>query len=472
MDVFAQDRTAQRALRQGLAQIVCLERHTLTGLLGAAGRQHHDWSAEYRLHSQSPWDPQALFGPVLSGTLDLLPPHAPVVAAMDDTALRKTGRHAADPGWKRDPLSPKFHCNFIRGQRFLQVSVLLPAGPPPIGARALPIHFQHVPPVPKPKKTDPQEVWQAYRQRQRQDNLSTRGAAAIAKLREDLDQRPQGQERLLVIGGDGSFTNSRVLRRLPQRTALIGRIRKDAKLYRPPPPPDPSQPGRHRRYGQRLPTPEDLLKDPTIPWQEVQAYAAGKVHTFRVKTVAPVLWKEAGPDLPLRLVVIAPVGYRLRARDRLLYRQPAFLICTDVNLPLQGVVQYYVWRWEIEVNHRDEKQLIGVGEAQVWNEHSVDRQPVLGVASYSLLLLAGAQAYGPDASERLLPPPKWLEHHPHRRVTTQDLIQALRNEVWSYGISQIQMNFNGFVIAPAPDAKPSKCLPLPAPVVPYGATST
>lgn len=85
------------------------------------------------------------------------------------------------------------------------------------------------------------------------------------------------------------------------------------------------------------------------------------MNTFRVKTITPVLWKNAGPDNHLRMVVIAPFGYRPRKGSRLLYRQPAHLICPDPDLPLDQLIQYYLWRWDIEMNHRDEKQILGVG---------------------------------------------------------------------------------------------------------------
>jgi hypothetical protein len=56
----------------------------------------------------------------------------------------------------------------------------------------------------------------------------------------------------------------------------------------------------------------------------------------------------------VRVVVIAPVSYRLRQGSKLLYRPPAYLICTDPDLPLEPLVQEYLWRWDIEVNFRDE----------------------------------------------------------------------------------------------------------------------
>ncbi|MCX5814601.1 MAG: hypothetical protein NT178_18985 [Proteobacteria bacterium] len=46
------------------------------------------------------------------------------------------------------------------------------------------------------------------------------------------------------------------------------------------------------------------------------------------------------------------------------------------------------------MNHREQKDTIGVGNAQVLSDKSVPRQPAFAVASYSLLLLAGLKAFG------------------------------------------------------------------------------
>jgi hypothetical protein len=36
---------------------------------------------------------------------------------MDDSILRKSGRKIPGVGYRRDPLSPAFHLNFVRGMR-------------------------------------------------------------------------------------------------------------------------------------------------------------------------------------------------------------------------------------------------------------------------------------------------------------------------------------------------------------------
>ena len=461
MDAFAQYRTGCRARRLGLSQLACLGRHTMTGLLCACGRQFLDWSADYRLFSRDVWDARELFAPITRGVLDLLPPGAPLVTAMDDTHLEKTGTHTPGVAYRRDPLSPAFHTNFIRAQRFLQFSALLPNGAPPGSARAIPIAYEHVPPVPKPKKNAPEEEWKAYRAQRQKQNLSTAGVQTLERLRQDLDQRHGAADRVLVVGVDGSYTNHTVLKNLPPRTTLIGRVRKDAQLFAPPRPEDQPAVGTKRQYGVALPTPEQMRQDESLPWQEVQAFACGKRHTFRIKTITPILWKKAGATRPLRLVVIAPVGYRPRQGCKLLYRRPAYLISTDPDLPVEQVLQSYLWRWDIEVNHRDEKQIIGVGEAQVRAPRSVDRQPALAVASYSILLLAAARVFGTDTPRGRLPLPKWQSKRPEQRLSTPELTRQLRSEVWAQAIDRMVPNSNDFVTGLATSTKCSESI-LPA----------
>ena len=430
-DAFGQARVWARARRLGLSQLACLERHTMTGLLCSCGRQFLDWSADYRVFSQDQWEPHLLFRPVIRGALNHRPQSHPVVVAVDDTLLGKSSKRTPGVAYRRDPLSPPFHVNLILAQRFIQFSMLIATAPElPTAARAVPIRFEHVPSVRKPRKNAAKEDWDAYRRATRQKNLNTAACRIAQQLRDELDGAHQVEHVPLMLVVDGSYTNRTVIRRLPDRTTLIGRIRKDAKLHFP-------HEHSPRWYGPEAPTPEQLRKDQQYPWEHIQGYAAGKTHTFRVKTLAPVRWRKTGTTCALRAVVIAPLGYRLRKGARMLYRKPAHLICTDPDLSVQTLVQYYLWRWDIEVNNRDEKQIVGVGQAQVWSPKSVDRQPAFAVASYAMLLLAATNAFGPDAVEGLLPVPIWQHGCTRNRVTTQQLVQHLRQEIWGHALDQI-----------------------------------
>ena len=74
------------------------------------------------------------------------------------------------------------------------------------------------------------------------------------------------------------------------------------------------------------------------------------------------------------------------------------------------------------INHRDEKQRIGVGQVQVWSRQSAVRQPTLAVASYAHLLLAALRVYGINERRSTIPIPKWQKENANR-VSTQKLLQ-------------------------------------------------
>jgi hypothetical protein len=118
---------------------------------------------------------------------------------------------------------------------------------------------------------------------------------------------------------------------------------------------------------------------------------------------------------------------RTSRNGRKFYRQPAYLLTTDLTTPAAQLIQEYFDRWGIEVNHRDEKEIIGVGEAQVWNRQSVSKVPALLVAMYSWLILAGLHCYGPKRTQEYQPLPKW--RRAAKRPSCLDLITLLRQQM-------------------------------------------
>ncbi len=435
-----------RVRRHLLSQLLCLGRHTLTGVLGTSGRLFCDWSADYRMYSSERVEPETLFVPVRQTLTGRLATRQPLVAALDDTRLRKTGRKTCGVKYTRDPMGPPFHVNFIKAQRFIQISMASPADNGM--ARMVPIDFVHAPAAQKPHADADEQTLSLFRQAKRETALPKVGADRLKKLRGDMDKEGQYDRPLWAVV-DGGYTNRTFIKHLPERTTAVGRIRADAKLYHLPEPTE-GKPGRNRVYGDRAPTPEELRKDTSVPWQRVEAFAAGKTHSFKIKTMSPLRWRPAGKEHDLRLIVIAPLGYRLTKNSKLLYRKPAYLICTDPDADIQEVLQAYIWRWDIEVNFRDEKSLIGVGQAQVRHEQSVEKVPALAVAAYAMLLTASIQAYGTTGKPDSLPTPKWRRKET-LRASTQSLLQHLRHEVWADAL-----HFSSFVAQPHQHTKLEK----------------
>ena len=356
-------------------------RHTLTGLLSTHGKQGEDWSAAYRLYQGTRFDAEGISRSLLKEVVNFQKEESPVVVALDDTIFRKTGKKIPKTKTMRDPLSPPFHVNLIRGQRVIQISAAVSDSEGM--ARMIPVSLREAPCVLKPKKNASEEEWTEYRRQSKEQNLSKEGVRGMSLLRNDLDT-VSSEEKALWLTVDGSYTNSTVLRHLPDRTVLIGRVRKDAALHFLPE--AKKEKGRKRTYGDKAPTPEEVRKNELQAWQPIRAFATGKKHDFRVKTIEGLKWKTAGENQNLRLVVIGPVGYRLSQKSRVLYRNPAYLICTDPHLSLQQILQAYLWRWGIEVNFRDQKTLLGMGQAGVRHNDAVIKVPQMAV-SYTHLTL-------------------------------------------------------------------------------------
>ena len=406
-------------------------RHTVTGMLSAGGKQFEDWSAAYRIFANNRFDRHLLFNPVIETVSYALPDDSPFFLSLDDTITRKRGKKIAGANWKRDPLGPQWNNNFIWGQRYLQMSAMLPDAKEKGRARGIPIDFIHAPTLKKPRKNAGKEKWDEYYTAEKPDKVTVLGAKRLKELRNQIHSRK------IICSVDGGFTNKEVFRHIPENTVIIGRIRKDASLFASPAPEEGIRQGRKKFYGAKLPTPEQIRQDESVPWQQVQAYAAGKTHEFDVKVTAPIRWKGAG-DRDVLVMIIRPLAYRPKKGARLSYRNPAYLICTDPTLPLEQLLQAYIWRWEVEVNFRDEKTLTGVGQAGVRTEAAVQNLPAFQVATYSYMLLA-AELSGSHSS---LPVPKWQRKLPEGRLSTNKIQSIFRTEFW---LPHLLQNKSGFV---------------------------
>lgn len=457
----ASSAASKRVVRHLVSSLACLGRNTITGQLATAGRQFTDWTADYRLYSQERVDTRAMLGELQLEVASRLHPDQPVVVALDDTRLKKWSKRTPGVSYTRDPLGPKFRINLLLAQRFVQQSMAFTDGSGI--ARMIPVDFIHAPVAAKPRRNAAAGEWAAYRQAQREQVLGAVGGDRVRQLRANLDRRAATKWRKLIMVVDGGYTNKTFLGGLPARCCAIGRIRGDAKLYHLP----AAQPlrGRRRIYGPAAPTPEELRQDTGTAWEEVPVQISGRECRLRVKTSTPLRWRATGVRHNLRLVVIAPLGYRVNNQGRQLYRKPAYLICTDPDLSVQEVVQYYIWRWDIEVNFRDEKTLIGVGQAQVHHVNSVERVPAMSVVAYGVLLASALSVYGLAGQAFALPPPKW-QARPSTRVTPQQLITQLRHDLWSE-----TLHYSDFVAPLATGAKPDNIRSCLASALFYGAAS-
>jgi hypothetical protein len=421
--VFGQQRSFGRALRLSLAQILTPGQRLLSRLIASSGRQNLDWSADYKLFSRSPWQSEQLFRPVIKHCLEYSNPHPYVVLAGDFTHLTKTGRHIPNVCCMRDPMSPPYRVNLIQGLRYFQVSTVLPLyhhPQEPSPPRSIPICFHEVPMLKRPgRKAAPAEIV-AYRQACNKHPTSQSSLQKIKAIRTEFDLAG-AEQKTLLFALDGSFCNGVFLGQELDRVQLLCRCRKDARLSLAAPE------GSRRFYARETFSPESVRQDESRAWQEAEVYHSSAWRAVRFKEVSALYWRQGSKRRVLRLLIIAPTAYRNHKAGRTFYRQPAYLLTTDLKTAALELIQAYFDRWQIEVNHREEKTTFGVGQAQVRSPLSVPRQPAFSVAIYAMLLLASLKAYGPQRSEAYLSLPKWRRNA--KRPSCLDIVSQLRLEM-------------------------------------------
>jgi hypothetical protein len=440
LPAFAQSRIHNLGLDIALGLLTALGRRTISRGICARAAQHKDWSRFYRFFSKDIWFPVIITHQLLAHISHYLQDDAPLVIGIDDTSTDKTGRKIPASSYFYDPRSPVWARAYKWALRFISFSALITPYGPITPAKGILIKLKLAPVLVKPKKKDPPKVHKKYNKDKKNWSLSTQAIEQILLLRAQMDNIESLAKRLLVIVADASYTNEIIFRNLPSRCIYIGRTRKDLKLFAPANT-HPGAKGRTKKYGDQLPTPQEIRRSENYLWQECTIFAAGKWHHLRYKVVKDVLWEKAGYCRPVMLIIIAPLAYRLRKYSKTLYRDPAYLLVSDPTYNAVSAIQHYFHRWQIEVNHRDAKVDFGVGDAQVRHPRSVSRQFNFAALVSSMLALASLDAYGCDRTNNYIPQAKW-RNDPRSRPSAIDLKSQFRQELWLYEAGEQVISFS------------------------------
>lgn len=388
-------------------------------------------SAFYRLFSTAQWSSEGVFRKVLEAAVPFLGPKPFIPIALDDTVTKKTGWLRGQVRWLRDASNVQLEyrskdkhkkARLCMGLRWVHLALL--AFIPDEGPRALSVGFRLAQPLKKPKLGTSKEAWGEFRKAARAFSAPALGAQAVHHVRDNLDA-VQCRDRTLLMVVDGGYMNQTFLRALPERTDVLGRVRKDTRLVHP-----AAAQGTRRLYGSRAPKPDELRRDDHHPWTQTDCYFGGTLRPIRYKELGPVRWPKVTQRRDLRLIVVAPTPYWLPGRKSKGYNQPAYLLTTDLTSPVCVLIQTYFERWEIEVLHRELKAELGCGQPQVWAPTSVRRVTPSIAAFYALLRIASLHAFGPGRDPAAYGQlPSYRRSNPPHRASVRDLLNRLRKEL-------------------------------------------
>lgn len=335
---------------------VFARRRTVTRMIlavGDAAVKH--FSSYHRVFSAARWSLDALG----LGVFELIEPWLGevVMLGLDDTLARKRGLKMFGTGMHHDPLlSSRSHVVTNWGHSWVSLGVLVEFPFRRGHFYCLPILFRLY-----LNQKSAAKYRRAYR---------TRPELAVELLHVLCNHR---KNRRFHVVADSAYGGQSVLCHLPTNCDLTSRLLKDARLYAAAPERKPGTHGRPRKRGQRLPTPQAMLKARA---RRVTLHIYGRRETARVADQVAHVY--AAPTRPLRVVAVeALAGGR---------GQEAFYsTCWDASA--EQVIAWYARRWSIEVTHHDSKQHLGFEQPQGWTRRSVERTAPLAMLLYSLIVL-------------------------------------------------------------------------------------
>lgn len=321
-----------------------------------ARRRH--WEAFHRFFSRGTWDPDLVGLLVLDHVVKALGLQGALLFVVDDTLAPKKGAHVFGLGCHIDPVrSTRAMRVLCFGHVWVTLALVVRL---PFSSRpwALPVLFR---------------LYRAKREC-RSKHQRYRTKTALARELVDLLVR-WSDGRALELTMDSAYCNATVIKGLPSSVTVFGAMRPDAALTALPVV-TKGHKGRRPVRGQRLPTPEALARNGSVPWQRCKATTYGRTRDVHFKTMCAQWYRACGGRL-LRIVVVrvdsGTIPYRV-------------FFCTDPERSAVDVIQGYAQRWSIEVCFKELKQLLGFGDSSARKKEAVERMaPFVGI-TYSLLV--------------------------------------------------------------------------------------
>ena len=416
--VVSQERVFVRLAQLSIGSLVCLGRHTISQMLVALGVGADDWSAWYRRFNRRRIDPSRLQEVLVEQAVAVIPVEAAaIVVGVDGTQLPRSTKTMPGSGLTVSPRSPKWQRGLHFAQRFVCISLLLPRSL--LGdSRAVPLKSLLL----RSGKTTPMGA--------EPERTESQGAVAlITWVRERLDALGR-TDQLLVVLGDGAYSNAGVLTGLPERVMLFARCAKNRALFALPEYRRTGK-GRQRRYGERGLTPQETLHTQG-GWHDHTFMVRGRAITVTVKLTGPWLVKPAYLH-PVMLVVVKGVdrgkGTTRRQRDAQFFLASVHMTAEDeweLAIPLADLLAWAWQRWEVEVMHRELKSGFGLGEQQAFSDAGAATVIPWMLWVYALLVLTGYVTWqlGPGSVPDV---GRWWKP---RRWSFAKLWQGVRQEIW------------------------------------------
>ena len=386
---------------------VFAHRRTVTGMIEAAGqigKRHH--SVFHRVFAKARWSLDAL-GLAL---FDLVRPFCggTVFLVVDDTLANKRGLKVFGTGMHYDPMLSSRSLKLTRWAHswvVLGVIVRFPLWPE--RPFCLPILFRLY-----LNKKSAAKHRRVYR---------TRPQLAVTLL--DIICKHDENTGFHLLA-DSSYGGESVLSNLPMNCDLTSRLVLNARLYAAPGKRTPNTKGRPRKRGERLPSPEQMLKR---RGRRITIDLYGRSTRMRLVDAVARVFRVPGRDLRIVATEALAGG---RGRE--------VFYSTQHTASAVMILKWYAQRWSIEVTFHDSKQHLGFQEPQGWTRKAVERTAPTAMLLYGLIMYWFATTGHKQFHRKVRP---WYKRN--RDPSFREMLATLRYESIKQQLFQLPLSGPG-----------------------------
>ncbi len=396
---------------------------TVTAALRVMGlSSERQFQNYHRVLNRAQWSSRTLSRLLLHLLIrTFVPPDRPVVVGLDDHLERRRGDAISAKGIYRDPVrsSKSF---FVKSTGLRWVTMMLLVTIPWVG---------HVWALPFLTVLAPSERYHLARS-QRHKTLVDWGRQMIWQLRRWLPNQ------VLVIVADSTYAALELLATcvgLSAPVTVVTRLRLDAALYDPAPRRAKGTKGAPRKKGARQPTLLHRLDAPTTEWEALTvAWYARRIRSIEVATGTSIWYHVGKPIVPLRWVLI---------RDPFKQFAPQALLCTDLTVTPQQIVEWFILRWQLEVTFEEARAHLGVETQRQWSDLAILRTTPALLGLFSLVTMLAHTLL----QEQPLPI-RQAAWYTKTTPTFSDALALVRQQLWPATISYMSPAEHDRVIIP------------------------
>jgi len=200
---------------------------------------------------------------------------------------------------------------------------------------------------------------------------------------------------------------------------LIAPLRRDARLFAPPPPRPAGTIGRPRKVGDRLPNLAVVLTDPSTLWAAVTLpWYDGTERVLEVATGIAWWYHSGRQPLPIRWVLSRDPQGQLEPRG-------AFSTCPQDTAA--AILAEVIRRWPIETTFEEARAHLGIETQRQWSDLAIERETPCLFGLYTLIVLFGHALHQEDPI-----PIRRAAWYPKPQATFSDVLAAVRRHCWDW----------------------------------------